>query len=455
MNEVFDSEQFNVEYKKDDNIVLVVLKGKATRDNYRTPMMHAADMGLRHSCKVMAVEFLANPELSEKDLNWSKKVLFANLKKSGLETLALIDNNDLEIVQAIRVFCGNKFKTIVCKSYEEVKRRTDPSASDVDSKYASMTREQALEYLGLSKDADIKEIDDRFWQMSKKFRGKDDPESKAMEDEISAVYDIASGRRDVRVKEEEQRQNEPKYFGRYVSDWKTIIHYNWKNWLLGGVVGISIIVILVGYLLNSNYECSVLVFGHMYLDNTYMREALEDQGLKNPYVGLADVVVPNDENIPLDEMGNESFNAQFYTNPDVLISDSKAYLYYFNVFKDIGPLYDQIMAGLSDEAKAGVKPIYMSERESVRYKNDMYLEYGLGDEDIRNPAEFSDDPVLIGFEITDQDVVTNFGIEAKWKSRQTTLLVGQCINSTNDEQTVKMMTAIINAAYAKEMPEST
>ena len=307
----------------------------------------------------------------------------------------------------------------------------------------------------LSKDADIKEIDDRFWQMSKKFRGKDDPESKAMEDERSAVDDIASGRREVRVKEEEQRQNEPKYFGRYASDWKNIIHYNWKNWLLGGAVGISIIVILVGYLLNSNYECSVLVFGHMYLDNTYMREALEEQGLKKPYVGLADVVVPNDENIPLDEIGNESFNAQFYTNPDVLISDSKAYLYYFNVFKDIGPLYDQIMAGLSDEAKAGVKPIYMSERESVRYKNDMYLEYGLGDEDIKNPAEFSDDPVLIGFEITDQDVVTNFGIEAKWKSRQTTLMVGQCINSTNNEQTVKMITAIINAAYAKEMPEST
>ena len=281
MNEVFDSEQFNVEYRKDDNIVLVVLKGKVNRDSYRTPMMHAADMVLRHSCKVMAVDFRADPELSEKDLFWSKKVLFANLKKNGLETLALIDNNDLEIVQAIRVFCGNKFKTIVCKDYDEVKRRTDSSAAESDSKYASMTREQALEYMGLSKDADIKEIDDRFWQMSKKYRGKEDPESKAMEDEISAVYDIASGRRDIRVKEEDQKRNEPKYFGRYVSDWKTIIHYNWKNWLLGAVVGISIIVVLVGYLLNSKYECSVLVFGHMYLDNTYMREALEEQGLKN------------------------------------------------------------------------------------------------------------------------------------------------------------------------------
>ena len=455
MNEVFDSEQFSVEYKKDDNIVLVVLKGKAIRDNYRTPMMHAADMVLRHSCKVMAVDFKANPELSEKDLYWSKKVLFANLKKSGLETLALIDDQDLQIVQGIRVFCGNKFRTIVCKSYEEVKERTDASKSELDSKYSGMTREQALEYMGLSKDADIKEIDDRFWQMSKKYRGKEDAESKAMEDEISAVYDIASGRRDVRAKEEQMRENEPKYFGRYKSDWQTIIHYNWKNWLLGAVVGISIIVILVGYFLNSQNDCSVLVFGHMYLDNTYMREALEDQGLKNPYVGLADVVVPNDEKIPLDEMGNESFNAQFYTDPDVLISDNRAYLYYFNVYKDLGPLYDKIMAGLSDEAKAGVKPIYMSEQEYVRYKNDMLLEYGLGDEDIKNPQEFSDTPVLIGFEITNQDVVTNFGVEAKWKSRQTTLMLGQCVNSTDDEMTVKIITAIINAAYAKELPEST
>lgn len=455
MNEVFDSEQFSVEYKKDDNIVLVVLKGKAIRDSYRTPMMHAADMVLRHSCKVMAVDFKANPELSEKDLYWSKKILFANLKKSGLETLALIDDQNLQIVQGIRVFCGNKFKTIVCKSYEEVKERTADSKSDADSKYAGMTREQALEYMGLGADADIKEIDDRFWQMSKKYRGKEDAESKAMEDEISAIYDIASGRRDVRAKEEQMRENEPKYFGRYKSDWKTIIHYNWKNWLLGAVVGISIIVILVGYFLNAQNDCSVLVFGHMYLDNTYMREALEGQGLKNPYVGLADVVVPNDEKIPMDEIGNESFNAQFYTNPDVLISDNRAYMYYFSVYKDIGPLYDKIMAGLSDEAKAGVKPIYMSERESVRYKNDMLMEYGLGDEDIKNPAEFPDDPILIGFEITDQDVVTNFGVEAKWKSRQTTLMLGQCKNSTDDVMTVKIITSIINAAYAKELPEST
>ena len=77
-----------------------------------------------------------------------------------------------------------------------------------------LSEDEALIYMGLEADADIKEIEDRFWQMSKKYRGKDDPESLAMEDEISAVYDIASGRREVKEQEEYVRQNEPKYFGR-------------------------------------------------------------------------------------------------------------------------------------------------------------------------------------------------------------------------------------------------
>ena len=79
MNEVFDSEHINVEYRKDDNIVLVVLKGTAIRDHFRTPMMHAADMVMRHSCKVMAVDVGADIELGENDATWCKKVLLANM----------------------------------------------------------------------------------------------------------------------------------------------------------------------------------------------------------------------------------------------------------------------------------------------------------------------------------------------------------------------------------------
>jgi len=458
MNEVFDSEHINVEYRKDDNIVLVVLKGKVVRDDFRTPMMHAADMVLRHSCRIMSVDFRADPVLNENDIIWSKKVLLSNLKKNGLETLILIDSSGLEIAGKCADFCEDRFKTIVCKSYEEGLKAanagssSDPAAEPVDNtgndEFASMTREEALEYMGLKPDADIKEIDDRFWQMSKHYRGKDDPESVKKEDEISAIYDIASGRRDRRKQEQIRHDSEPMYFGRYKSDWKNIIHYNWKNVLLGIVVAVSAILVIVGVLTNTRSGCSIIVFGHMYLDDTYMREALVANNIKRPYIGVADIVVPNDQNIPMQEYGNETFNALFYTNPDVMISDKESYGYYFSTFKDLGPLYDRIMEGLTEEAKAGVVPVYMTEQEAVEYTNRLYMENGIGDEEIEDPSAFSDVPVLIGIEITNPEIATKLGVEAKWKSRTTTLVFGQCMNSTNDDQTVQVITTIINAAFA-------
>ncbi len=459
MNEVFDSEFISVEYKKDDNIVLVVLKGNVIRDDFRTPMMHAADMVMRHSCKVMAVDIRTDLEMSENDIAWSKKVLFSNLKKSGLETLVLICGNDNDVAGKCAAFCEDRFKTAICRDYDEAKKYFDDHVSSSDNgdsedsgedEFDSMTREEALKYMGLEPDADIKMIDDRFWQMSKLYRGKDDPESVRMEDEISAVYDIASGRRDRRLKEEQQRVSEPMYFGRYKSDWKNIIHYNWKNFLLGAVVVISAILVIIGLVNNTRSDCSVIVFGHMLLDDTYMRESLEAQGIKRPYIGMADIVVPNDQNIPPQEYGNETFNAMFYTNPDVLISDKESYGYYFSTFKDIGPLKDRIWDGLTEEAKAGVVPVYMTEQEAVEYTNRLYLEYGMGDEEIRDPSEFSDEPVLIGFQIPDEDTCLNLGIEAKWMTRKTSLVFGQCINSKNDDQAVLVITTLINAAFEKD-----
>ncbi len=238
------------------------------------------------------------------------------------------------------------------------------------------------------------------------------------------------------------------YFGRYKSDWKNIIHYNWKSFLLGVVVAVSAILVIIAVATNTRSGCSIVVFGHMYLDDTYMREALVAEGIKRPYIGMADIVVPNDQNIPMQEYGNETFNAMFYTNPDVLISDNESYGYYFSTFKDLGPLYNRIMEGLSDEAKAGTEPIYVSERQAVEYTNRLYLENGIEDDELDDPARYPDEPVLIGIRIMDEDICTGLGIEAKWMSRKTTLVFGQCMNSTNDDQTVKVITTIINAAFA-------
>ena len=454
MSEVFDSEFIKVEYRKDENIVLVVLKGKVNRDDFRTPMMHAADMVMRYSCKSMTVDFRADPGISENDAIWSKKVLLANLKKSGLENLVLIDSEGLEIVKKTAVFCEGKFNTVIQNNMNkksedaEASEKSSEDSGSTEDRFASMTREQALEYMGLDADADIKVIDDRFWQMSKHYRGKDDPESVKMEDEISAVYEIASGRRDRRLKEEARRVSEPKYFGRYKSDWKNIIHYNWKNFVFGIVIAIAAIAVIIGVATNVRSDCTVVVFGHMRLDDTYMRKALIADGIKSPYIGIADLVVPNDQDVPAQDYGSETFNAMFYMDPDVMISDKESYCYYFSTFKDLSPLYDRIMDGLTDEAKAGVIPVYMTEQQAVDYNNRLMLENGVLDADLSDPSEFSDTPVLIGIEIVDEDICAKLGIESKWMSGKTSLVFGQCSNSTNDDQTVQVITVLINAAFA-------
>lgn len=454
MNEVFDSEHINVEYRKDDNIVLVVLKGTCIRDDFRTPMMHAADMVMRHSCKVMAVDFREEIELNENDAAWSKKVLLSNLKKSGLVTLILIDSCDTPVVKMCRDFCNDRFRTIICKSYEEGKTKleepSDPDGSknSEDPATASMTREEALEYMGLSADADIKEIDDRFWQMSKKYRGKEDPESRKKDDEISAIYDIASGRRDRRILDEQMYDSGPKYFGRSKKQWEDIIRYNWKTWLFAAVIVVSAIIVITAVATNTKSDCSVIVFGHLNFDNTFIFKTLEAQGIKSPYVSSADFVVPNDEDIARVEYGNEIFNAQFYTDPDVLISDERSYFYYFTVFKDLSPLYDRILESLTEEAKAGIRPIYMSQREAVEYQNRIYEENNVMDAEINDPALFPDDKILIGIEITDPAIAKKLGVDSLWRSRETTLVIGQCSNSKNDDQTVLVIVSIINAAFS-------
>lgn len=461
MNEVFDSEHINVEYRKDDNIVLVVLKGTAIRDHFRTPMMHAADMVMRHSCKVMAVDVGADIELGENDATWCKKVLLANLKKSGLETLVLIDSCGLPVVKKCAEFCEDRLDVKVCKNYDEARELTgaakaektseDAAAPDVtdkpESKVSKMTREEALDYMGLSHEADIKEIDDRFWQMSKLYRGKDDHESMAMEDEIAEVYDIASGRRDARLKEEKRKESEPKYFGRYKSDWQNIIQYNWRNWLLAAVVTVSAIIVIVSVLNNTKSDCAIVLFGHMQFDNTYLKDTLVENNLLRPYVGAADIVVPNDEDQVGDQYMNTLFDAMLYTEPCVLISDEESYPYYFYVFKDLSPIEDQIMNGLTEKAKAGIEPVYMSEQDNARYQNILIEDNYADDSDLLDPSDYPDTPILIGFRITDPQLTSKLGVDCYWQDRETTLVLGQYKNSNDPDLTAKVITVILNAAF--------
>ena len=80
--------------------------------------------------------------------------------------------------------------------------------------FENMTREEALKIMGLGPKAGIKAIEDRFWKMTKQYRGKDDPESLKKEEEFATLYEIATGHRDFVRQQEEERNNSAKFFGK-------------------------------------------------------------------------------------------------------------------------------------------------------------------------------------------------------------------------------------------------
>ena len=155
MEELFDSKAFRLRYDEKTNACVFTLIEYGDRDDFRTPMMHAADMVLRHSCKILMIDAGAEYELSEADITWSRKVLFANLKKSGLETLVFIDSCGLDIVKKCAEFCEDRFKTVICKDYEEglklagsnvTSSSSDDKGEDPETdRFATMSREEALE----------------------------------------------------------------------------------------------------------------------------------------------------------------------------------------------------------------------------------------------------------------------------------------------------------------------
>ena len=312
---------------------------------------------------------------------------------------------------------------------------------------SKMTREEALAYMGLPADADIKDIEERFWQMSKKYRGKDDDESKKLEDEIASVYEIANGSRDRKLKEEKAKETEPKIFGKTKSEWRNFWEYSWKGIAIGAAV-----VIFVGYVLYSVFSSSrsaysILVFGHMNFDETFIRQTMEEKGIK-PYIGWADIVVPNDEGFTYSEAENTKFNAMFYTEPCVLISDKESYPYNFTVFKDMSPIAQEVWDGLSDKAKEGVIPVYMSERQSVEYQNEITMNSDIyNEEDILNPDLYDDEPILIGFMVKDPAISAKLGVDCWWHSRETNVLIGECYNNGADDKAVLVITTLLNKAF--------
>lgn len=439
MYEEYDSETMFARYDDEANTVKLEWKKEASGDKYRTPLMHAAELIRKHGCGTMIIDATKLGKIPEADKTWTVKVFEPALKKSGLEEVIFVGKD-------LGADFKGKIKRKNVATMEEaenlIKKEAHPSAG-----IAEMTREQAIEYLGLPADADAAAVDDKFYQLAKRYRKSDDEDAEQKLADLSAAYNIASGRRDAEEQRELEHDQAKKIFGKTAEDWKTFFGYNWLKFVLGAGVLVFIISI-VNFFAQGGNSCTVISFGNFGHNTSYISSVLEIYGYSNPYVATVDYIVPNTEGLENQQYADQTLAAFFSADPNVLITDEMTYVYYFSQFADLTDAYDLIKEEVPAEVFDSLTPIYMSEKEAY-YLTKTYYEqiYEIQDYDAEiDVNELSDKQIMVGLELKDPDMIEKLGFENWWRKQPPTLVFGIFANTSNLANSIQVLITILKAA---------
>lgn len=307
-----------------------------------------------------------------------------------------------------------------------------------------MTKPEALEYLGLPADANDFAIDERFWQLSKRYRGQNTSESEEALNELSAVYNIACGRRDENRAKEEQRDSASKFLGKTSDEWKNYFSYSWLKILV-----IAVIIIVAGNILYSvffknRYDCSVVAFGHFVVDTEVLEGSFTTDELKNPYVSSVDIVVPNELGQSANIYSDQTLAAVLSMYPDVLITDEMTYKYYYSDFADISQLYSNIKGLLPKSVTEHLEPVYLSEREAFLYTKDYLIQQEMIDPDT-SAEDYDTTSRMIGIKVTDAGIISAMGIENAWPDTEPSIIIGIYSGTVDYTNAGKMLTKLFQS----------
>lgn len=439
MEEVFDSEAFRLRYDCETNACVFTMKIYGERDDFRTPVMHAIEIIRKHKSKHLIIEDSCEglSDIKEDDLKWMKKVVLPKLQETSCEHIYFVVGDELAGTDCSEVpysLFAEKFKTdkVVSEQFALMMIKNNCGA-EVSSDIVSMTREQALEYLGLPANANDFMIDEKFWKLSKNIRGDNTPEGKQKIADLSAAYDIATGRRDEREHKAEQREQARKIFGKTGDEWRTYFSYTWYKYLI-----LILVLILGGNLIytiatRQGYDCGYVSIGHFSNDTDFVEKYLTTRlGFRNPMVSTVDIVVPNDQGQTQQAYADQTATTLMLSMPNVLVFDEVTMPYYFGSLQDVTSLYSFLRENLTEEQFSQITPVYMSERTAREILNDYEINYGaemsVVDDDM---SIYDDNPIMVGIKLKNEEAIAALGYQNLWPEYDDSLVF--CIyNQTMD-----------------------
>ena len=448
MSMCYDSDSFAVSYEADFSAAIVVFKRYDEGESFRVALMQAAEFIRKNRCTNLIVESTQVSGLTDNDRDWMKKTFLDRLDRIGCRKIILI-LGDQRAGNYPKEFCRGRITVLAASGTEEALAMAKGNKEDKKeelkegltvepSQESSMTKAEAIEYLGLSPEATSEEIDDKFWQLSKVYsrdRNLDPDEKTKALDKLSDIYDIASGRRDERVAEETARANEKKYFGKTSKEWKNYVYYSWYKYVIAIVLIAAGAHIIWSTFFQPPVDCGWFSVGHFYYENTYLEQVLTDEmGFKNPYINFVDVAVPNTQNQVSDQYADQIAVTGFYSHPNVLVTDEMSVAYFYDEMSDCTEVYERLRQILPEEKFEKIIPVYLSPHDAY-YASDLY------GEDNR-PTDDTD--IMCGLMVKDEDFINDLGYYNKWPESEASLVFTICSTSMNTEDSVNMLVTILS-----------
>jgi len=460
MEEIYESESFNLRYDKKYNSVILTWKSCKNSEQFRTPVMHAADIVRKHNDAILIVDRTVAPELSDIDRKWLKKNVIPGLKRAGLKRIIFV--SPLYGTETDKDRDEEKKKHSVYDAYPEalfaydfrvdrystVKDLFDVLDRDVKNEASEavtkMTRKQALEYMGLSETANDFAIDEKYWQLSKRYRSEEGDNGKKLAD-LTAAYDIATGRRDTRQEAIQVRERSKKFLGKTADEWKNHFAYSWYKYVLAIILIIAGSNLIYNMFFKPRYDCGIVSIGHFDItDDSYFETILTDKmDFDNPYITYVNVVVPNDEGETGSAYEDQNATTALLSRPNVIVTDAKTAPYYYEQLMDLSDVYTRLATILPAGKLEKITPVYCSESQYHRLSDSYVSGLYIGEGGDATESTYSTKREMIGLMIEDADIIEQMGFETLW-DEEPNLVFGIYYDSRDFSESVDILIEILN-----------
>lgn len=326
-----------------------------------------------------------------------------------------------------------------------------------------LSRDECLGIMELEESAEIRDIENKYSVLIKKYRSVDTDEARIKLDQVSLAYNILTGRY---VEPEPINPKLEKIIaGKSIKQWQTVWHYG--RWPLLVIVIIAALVISLIYSIatNKKSDFSVVVMGQFYdggtaYDSSYAYfSEVSDEKVTNPDIHLipidlrADTMFDSEESeltqtandselteesqpLNIDPQSQYAYNMKLVTllysdSIDIFMSTEDAFHKYAaqGVFIELSDFYDSL-SDLPDDIYSKIKPIYAVIEDT--------------EIDAAEPISISD-PILMGLDVSELALFEGLDL---WLGEGQFISVG--VKTRDDKTTLSILDAWIRDYAAME-----